>query len=85
MDYIKYTYYLSGKCPSAGIGAERLRLTQGSFRSVSLFGAQTLKVQRRAADIMQPISCETILRQSPTGPRHDSAAGNRQWCFCCLA
>ncbi len=61
-------------------------LTQGSFRSVQLFGAGTHQVHGCAADIQQPVSCKTVLRQSPTGPClracHDSAAGNRQWSFC---
>jgi hypothetical protein len=34
---------------------------------------------------LQPVSCETVLRQSPTGPRHDSAAGYRQWSLCSFA
>ncbi len=37
------------------------------------------------AGYTQPVSCKNVLRQSPTGPCHDSASRNRQWSFCCVA
>ena len=52
---------LSGKCPTSDIGAARISQIQGEFRSVQLFGAWTHQVQRCAADILQPVSCETCL------------------------
>ena len=35
--------------------------------------------------ILQPVSCKNVLRQSPPGPCHDSAARNRPWSFCSVA
>ncbi len=72
---------LSDIIPSSDIGDARFSPTQGSFRSVQLFGVRTHQVPWCAADILQPVSCKNFLRQSPTGPCHDSAARNRQWCF----
>ncbi len=40
---------------------------------------------RCPVDILQPISCEAVLRQSPPGPRHDSATGYRPWSLCRFA
>ena len=76
---------LSDNCPSSDIGDARFSQTQGSFRSVQLFGAGTHQVPWCAADLLQPVSCKNILRPSPTGPCHDSAARYRQWSFCCVA
>ena len=75
----------SDNSPSSDIGAARFSPTQGSFRSVQFSGAGTHQVHGCASDILQPVSCKTVLRQSPTGPCHDSAAGNRQWSLCCVA
>ena len=63
---------------SSDIGAARFSPIQGSFRSVQLIGAGTHQVHGCAAEILQPVSCKTVLRQSPTGSCHDLAAENRQ-------
>ncbi len=76
---------LSDKSPSSDIGAARFSPTQGSFHSVQLIGAGTHQVHVCAADILQPVSCKTVLRQSLTGSYHDLAPGNRQWSICCVA
>ncbi len=76
---------LSGISPSSDIAAARFSPTQGSFRSVQLFGARTHRILWCAADILQPVSCKNILRQSPPGPCHDLAARNRPWIFCSVA
>ncbi len=73
---------LSGISPFSDIGAARFSPTQGSFRSVQLFGARTHWIPWCAAHILQPVSCKNVLRQSPPGPCHDSAARNRPWSFC---
>ncbi len=70
---------LSDNSPSSDIGAARFSLTQVSFHSVQLIVAGTHQVQGYAADMLQPVSCKTILRQLPTGSCHDLAAGNQQW------
>ena len=51
-------------------------LLQGPFSTFHLFGAGTHQEQRCATDILQPVSCKAVLRQSPPGPRHDSATGH---------
>ncbi len=66
---------LSDNSPSSEIGTARFSPAQGSFRSVQLFGAGTYQVHGCPADILQPVSCKTVLRQPSTGPCHDSAAG----------
>jgi hypothetical protein len=76
---------LSDNSPSSNIGAARFSPTQGSFHSVQLIGAGTHQVQGCAVDILQPVSCKTVLRQSPTGSCHDFAAGNQQWSICFVA
>ncbi len=58
---------LSGNCPSSDIGDSRISPTQGSFCDVPLFGAGTHQVHGCPADILQPVSCENVLLQSPTG------------------
>jgi hypothetical protein len=37
------------------------------------------QVQGCAAGLLQSVSDENVLRKSSNGPRHDSAAGHRQW------
>ncbi len=76
---------LSGKCPASDHAAARISQTQGAFCPVELFGAGTHQEQRCAPDILQPVSCEAVLRQSPPGPRHDSATGYRPWSLCRFA
>ena len=79
------TLISSDYCPSWDIGNARFSPTQGSFRSLQLFGAGTHQVSWCSADILQSVSCKKVLRQSPTGPCLYSAARNRQWYFCCVA
>ncbi len=38
-----------------------------------------------AAGLLQSVSDENGQRKSSNGPRHDSAAGHRQWSFHCVA
>ncbi len=64
----------SDNSPSSHIGAARFSLTQGSFHSVQLIKAGTHQVHGCAADILQPVSCQTILLQSRTG----SCLGRRE-------
>jgi hypothetical protein len=46
------TIILSDNNPCSDIGAARFNQTQGSFRSVQLFGAGTHQVHGCAADIL---------------------------------
>ena len=50
-------------------------LSKSSLYNCLVLGQTKFKGMHCAGDILQPISCETVLRQSPTGPRHDSATG----------
>ena len=76
---------VSDNRPSPDMGAAGFSPTQGSFRSVQLVGAGTHQEHGCALDILQLVSCKTVLRQLPTGSCHDLAAGNRQWSTCCVA
>ena len=62
------TIISSDYCASWDIGNARFSPTQGSFRSLQLFGAGTHQVSWCSADILQSVSCKKVLRQSPTGP-----------------
>jgi hypothetical protein len=42
-------------------------------------------LQGCAVGLLQSVSDENVLRKSSNGSRHDSAAGHRQWSFCCVA
>ena len=47
---------------------------KGPLRTIQLFGAYPHQVQWCAAGLLQPVPCETTLRQPPIGPRYDSAS-----------
>ncbi len=80
--YCHYYDYFAGKCTSWDIGIERLSSAQGPLCTIQLFGAWPLQVQWWAAGLLQPVPCETTLRQSMIGPSYDSAYRYWQWCFC---
>lgn len=82
--YILYSLF-AGRCSPTNIGTARIGPTQGAFWSVQLSGDRTHQVQGCAASILQSVSCKTVPWQSPIRPRHDKAAGYRQWGFRCLA
>ena len=52
------TLISSDNCPSWDIGNTRFSPTQGSFRSLQLFGAGTHQVSWCSADILQSVSCQ---------------------------
>jgi hypothetical protein len=76
-DYYYYCRYCAGKCSAWDIGLDRVSGAQGPFLTVQLFGAWSPQVQWCAASLLQPVSCEAVLWQSPPGSRHNKAAGSR--------
>ncbi len=69
-------------CTAWDIRIERLSSAQGPLCTVQLFGAWPHQVQWRAAGLLQPVPCETTLRQSPIGPRYDLASRYSSWQWC---
>ncbi len=84
--YYHYCDYFAGtsKCTAWDIGIERLISAQGPLRTIQLFAAWPHQVQWCATGLLpvQPVPCETTLRQPPIGPRYDSASRYWEWCFC---
>ena len=78
-DYCNYCYYCADKCSAGDIGFNGIHAAQGPLLAVQLFNSWSHQVQWCAASLLQPVSCEAVLWQSPPGPRHDSAAGSRPW------
>ena len=55
------TLISSDCCPSWDIGNARFSPTQGSFRSLQLFGAGTHQVSWCSADMLQSVSCKKVV------------------------
>ena len=79
--YCHYCDYFAGKCTAWDIEIERISAAQGPFRTIQLFSVLPHQAQWCAAGLLQPVPCETTLRQSPIGPRYDSASRYWQWCI----
>ena len=59
----------------------KTQLSTRPLCTIQLFSAWPHQVQWCAAGLLQPVPCETTLRQSSIGPRYDSASRYWQWCI----
>ncbi len=85
-NYAHYAHHISYFCQANAL-LQRLEphASAGRMGHFALYICVVLghQVQRSrcSANLLQPISCKTVARLSPPGPRHNSAAGYRQWCL----
>ncbi len=78
---LSFLWLFAGKCTAWDIGIERLSSAQGPLCTIQLFGAWPHQVQWCAAGLLQPVLCETTLRQSLIGAHYALASRYWQWCI----